>query len=222
MLMENRKPYFKFRNPFEETPSYDEWNIYKDYIQEDHIVYDLGANTGWMSEYFCQISKHVHAFEPVPYFFEKLKENTKEFSNITYHKTAVGEYNDPNIRIEGQRGSVKLTDYIEDKGLEFPDFIKVDVEGFETLFFKSIKSILEKGKTIFYVEMHSWLEAFKYSEEGGFDWNDLKKYDYIVKKFSWEDPDRIWSEAETLTLDQDFNPKRNETFCYLFIPKNGL
>jgi hypothetical protein len=218
--MAKDKIIFKTRNPFQETPSYDEWNIYEDYIQKDHIVYDLGAHTGWMSEYFCQVAKHVHAFEPVPHLFDKLKEYTKEFSNITYHKTAVGEDNDPDISIEGQFGSVKLTDYIEEKGLEFPDFIKVDIEGFESLFFKSIEPILEKAKTVFYIEMHSWLNNFKYAEQGGFDWNNLKKHPYTLKKFTWEDPHRIWDEAETLTWDQDFNPEINETFTYLLVPNN--
>ncbi len=218
--MKKEKAYHKNRNPFEETSSYDEWNIYEDYIQKDHIVYDLGAHTGWMSEYFCQIAKHVHAFEPVPHLFDKLKEYTKEFSNITYHQTAVGEDNDPDIRIEGQLGSVKLTDYIEEKGLAFPDFIKVDIEGFESLFFKTVESILEKGKTFFYIEMHTWFPTFKFAKEGGFDWNNLKKYPYTLKKFRWEDPHRIWDEAETLNRDQDFNPKINETFTYLLIPNN--
>jgi hypothetical protein len=211
---------FKSRNPFEETSSYDEWNVYEDYIKEDDIVYDLGANIGWMSEYFCQVGKHVHAFEPVPSLFEQLKNNTKEFSNIDYHKIALSDKDDSGTIVEGQRGTYALGSYMKEKSLPFPDFVKVDIEGFESLFFKTVDFILEKGKTFFFIEMHTWFPSFKFVEDRGFDWNSLKKHPYTVKKFNWKDPDRLWEEPITLGIDDDFNPQKNETFCYLFIPKN--
>ena len=42
----------------------------------------------------------------------------------------------------------------------------------------------------------------------------------MIKKFNWKDPDRLWEEPITLGEDDDFNPQKNETFSYLFIPKN--
>ena len=215
-----REIIFKTRNGPAETPSYDEWNIYEDHIKESDIVYDLGAHTGWMSEYFCQVAKHVHAFEPVPFLFEQLKDYTKEFSNINYHEIALSDKDDRETIVENQRGVRALDSYMEEKGLPFPDFIKVDIEGFESLFFKTVESILKKGKTFFYIEMHTWFPTFKFPQEGGFDWNSLKKHPYIVKKFNWKDPDRLWEEPITLGADDDFNPQKNETFSYLFIPKN--
>ena len=202
---------------------YHEWDIYADYIQKDHIVYDVGAHTGWMSEYFCQVAKHVHAFEPVPEFFEQLKDYTKEFSNIDYHQIAFSDVDDNEKIVDPHgrgRGARSLNSYMEEKSLDFPDFVKVDIEGFESLFFKEADSILKKGKTFFYVEMHMWLENFRFAEDGGFDWNKFKKYPYTAKKFNWKRPDNIWDEPITLTDDQEFNPRENETFNYFFIPHN--
>ena len=219
--MTKDKIIFKTRNGPAETPSYDEWNIYEDYIKEDDIVYDIGAHTGCMSEYFCQVAKHVHAFEPVPEFFEQLKDYTKEFSNIDYHQIAFSDEDDNEKIVDPHgrgRGARSLNSYMEEKSLDFPDFVKVDIEGFESLFFKEADSILEKGKTFFYIEMHMWMESFRFAEDGGFDWNKLKDFPYTLKKFNWGGPQKLWEPPITLSHDDDFNPTRRDTFAYLFVP----
>lgn len=215
---------FKNRNPFEETLSYDEWKIYRDYIKPTDIVYDIGAHTGWMSEYFCQISKHVYAFEPVNDFFKKLQENTAEFNNITYLNTAIGNDN-YSIEIPDCHWHSRQTFYyknleylIQSEKLETPSFIKLDIEGDESIILKSWGKIFSFNPIIF-VELHNIsTNNFKSNNNGGFDWNSLKEFNYSVKKFNYGGIRKEWSTPIDLELSMDWNPK-NEECNYLLIPK---
>lgn len=54
------------------------------------LCVDFGANVGEFTERLCQSGAEVHAFEPDPYTFGKLRERVGRYSNVKLHNAAVG------------------------------------------------------------------------------------------------------------------------------------
>ena len=98
-----------------------------------------------------------------------------------------------------------------ENNLPVPDFIKIDIEGMETLVFKTLHNILSNNKTIVYVERHRKLETnrdlqhyehnpnWRFPDEGGYDFNELKKYNLEAYNFKND------SLFRRLGADSDFN-----------------
>jgi FkbM family methyltransferase len=67
-------------------------------LKPESIVLDIGAYHGQFSKqlsdkYHCQI----HAYEPVPRFFDIALETLKDYPNVQLNKCAVGAYDEPEI-----------------------------------------------------------------------------------------------------------------------------
>lgn len=60
-------------------------------LSHGDIAFDLGANYGNISRRIAQTGATVHAYEPDPLTFKKLRENLKEFDNIHFHNSACGD-----------------------------------------------------------------------------------------------------------------------------------
>jgi len=117
------------------------------------LAMDVGANLGVFTCRIASLGYSVHAFEPIPETFERLRLNV-EFNGLTPHvhlnRSAVGAAagmvsfekleNSPaqnRIAITGGEGTTEvpvicLDDYARDQNIEFIDFLKIDVEGMET------------------------------------------------------------------------------------------
>ncbi|MBG6158970.1 FkbM family methyltransferase [Labrenzia sp. EL_159] len=54
------------------------------------LCLDLGANVGEFTEKLAAKAGHVHAFEPDPWTFERLKERVGSLPNVTLHQAAIG------------------------------------------------------------------------------------------------------------------------------------
>ncbi len=142
-------------------------------VQSGDICFDVGANFGWFTTYINNLKtvngkkvKEIHAFEPLDYVFENLKENielagspenifinnfalTDEFSETKiYVSVALGSGHSSLARNGDERVTEKtirtitLDSYLSDKNIERIDFIKIDIEGSELKF-------LEGGKKMF-------------------------------------------------------------------------
>ena len=61
--------------------------------EPNSIAIDIGANAGYYSVPFAQHFKEVHAYEPNPFVYAKLKKNAQlnNFDNLTLYEIAVGE-----------------------------------------------------------------------------------------------------------------------------------
>lgn len=59
-------------------------------LTPDDLVIDCGANLGEFTDQLAAKGATVHAFEPDPYTFSRLRENTSHLPNIVYHNKAVG------------------------------------------------------------------------------------------------------------------------------------
>lgn len=138
-------------------------------IEQDDVFYDVGANTGLISNFAGQICSKVVAFEPYPPNYDQLKRTLSDTpANIQTYKLALadseGEVNFSATEGTGQgTGSIGSGDIsvnkvrgdaiISQKGLEQPDIVKIDVEGAEGLVIDGMKNALADARRI-YCEIH--------------------------------------------------------------------
>ena len=78
-------------NPEIKDLSFDD--IYKLKIKKKPIIFDVGANRGQSIERFKKIFDKpiIHAFEPIKFEFEKLKDKYKNDENVILNNFAVGD-----------------------------------------------------------------------------------------------------------------------------------
>lgn len=142
-------------------------------VQNGDVCFDVGANFGWFTTYIYNLKtsagkkvKEIHAFEPLDFVFENLRENIKlagSPENIFVNNFALtDEFSETKIYVSVALGSghsslarngdekvtekiiktITLDSYLSDKNIERIDFIKIDIEGSELKF-------LEGGKKMF-------------------------------------------------------------------------
>ena len=127
-------------------------------LRADDIFLDIGANIGWYTLIASRLAPEgkIHAFEPVPFIFNKMKRNWEinNFHNkVSFNNLALGDKEDGEITIytfEGlyhghsslstlQRDDYKastvpmttLDRYLDDNNVRRVDLIKMDTEGAE-------------------------------------------------------------------------------------------
>ncbi len=164
---------FSFNNFLEFLTIYKDVFVCKDYkfvsTNKSPVILDCGSHIGISVLYFKKIypNSKIFGFEPNPSTFKLLKNNVRqnncnsvELKNVAignqnkkidfYIKKDVGEPSwsdtaDLNVRYEPEKyikvkvNSIKLSKYLKGK----VDFIKLDVEGFETKVLEEIGSKLK-------------------------------------------------------------------------------
>lgn len=117
----------------------------------------------------------VHAFEFIPGSFRRLIERMRHYPQVTCHNVALGDVNQrqkmwvidnaldsssflcmgelhqqefvANVKAHQEDlPIVRLDDYVLEKGLPTPDFVKIDVQGFEDRVLRGGKDTMEKAK----------------------------------------------------------------------------
>ena len=146
-------------------------------LNENDVVYDLGANIGAFS-LFCsnQDVRKIYSFEPNKNIFDYLKYNCEKYcNNVTLFKKAIS--NDfKRVSFGNNEGTLDVGSvacsivdnggmdvvsainletfaYIND--LELPTFLKVDIEGSEYNFFESITNDFIKNCHTIFLEFHN-------------------------------------------------------------------
>tara|TARA_B100001094_G_C18161609_1_gene789700 strand:+ start:1261 stop:2064 length:804 start_codon:yes stop_codon:yes gene_type:complete len=137
-------------------------------IDEESIVFDVGANMGVVCHWFAERSHHVYAFEPHPENISTLQSQMKlrNSSNISLHKYALGrEETQMQLHVKGFHGHHSLGDVdnsptvdkilvdvrtmdtvFEELNLNRIHFLKIDVEGFESDVLTGASSLLAEKK----------------------------------------------------------------------------
>lgn len=136
------------------------------------VCIDVGANIGLFSVRFGRLFDQVYSFEPVPSNFDCLIENTRAMPNVTCHQVALGDAPGEIIlslpRKASNSGAFSAVDFVEmaDKKLishrcevrtldSFqicPDLIKVDIQGYESVFLRGAMETIRRCKPALILE----------------------------------------------------------------------
>jgi len=154
--------------------SREERNFLQNYPLASGDLIDIDANLGIISIILVKrfSEQKVHFFEPNPYTFKALQSNIaiNKLSNVQLQQSAVaGHDGSVSFRAEpihsgtnsmatlGENEAVSLPcmtldSYVERESIKEIAFLKVDVEGYETLVFQESKQLLsqEQAKIIYY------------------------------------------------------------------------
>lgn len=159
-------------------------------ITEDMIIIDIGANIGYYAllESQLAIKGHVYAIEPVPENFHLLNRNIalNNYLNISTYPLAIGDvegisdmyvydkcnwssfiFNPEGKIIDNiQVPVITLDKFIEVYAVHKPNFIRMDVEGFEYNILKGASRTLQaNGHLIICIELHPHLMSKEKSKE---------------------------------------------------------
>lgn len=141
-------------------------------VKKNYIILDIGAHTGYytlLASKLMESTGTVHAFEPMPDLFERLRANIKlnECKNVVLNETAIwakeGELylhpatseNSGNSSIFYRYGNkydtiivkaITIDEYINKMHLRKVDLIKIDIEGSEPFALIGGRHTLEKYK----------------------------------------------------------------------------
>ena len=136
------------------------------------IVWDIGAFHGLLSLFFANQARKVVAWEPNSLNRQRLQDNLRlnGFTNVTVRpyglasrpSTAEMSFDplapgtasvDGKLTRGAQRETIELRVLDDEQGLDAPDLIKIDVEGFELEVLKGASKTLSSRPTLF-LEMH--------------------------------------------------------------------
>jgi len=212
-------------------------------IKKGDVVLDIGANIGYYAVLFAEkVGKKgkVIAIEPDPINFEILQKNIKEnkLFNVVAVQAAVGNENkkmkifeskenfgdhrlwqNPSKSPFDKRETVdifcrRLDDLLKELEYQKIDFIKMDVQGFESFVIEGGEKIIEKNKPIIFFEYWPWG-----NKKAG---SDIKKmmefFRKIYKKIFWVDEYiQIHFPVSQKFLDKKYSDKNEEGYGNLWV-----
>jgi FkbM family methyltransferase len=184
-----------------------EFQAYKVFLPPNAIVYDIGAHIGENTWSFLHLgAKQIYAFEPSIRNLTKLQASVGHLDNVRIFDLALNdkEYKCQTRFKDCATHHIALEDDVEQpieyailenvmiaNSLLHPTFIKVDIEGMESIVFKTFEFLFNKIRPIFHLEVHvapknTTIQNYtdnphwKYPDEGGYDFNKLKDFNYLM------------------------------------------
>jgi FkbM family methyltransferase len=150
--------------------------VFKALVDPHMVVADVGANIGMTALLFSDLGRHVYAFEPGRSTFEIMARNVAQAENVEPVNVGMGERaEDQTLTFANTNrsggfvsNSIKLQnqDYTTEtirietldgyffEGRERPDFIKMDVEGFEPSVLRGAHALLAHKKPTVVLELN--------------------------------------------------------------------
>lgn len=218
------------------SPIYGGWEpvasqVYHQFVKPGYTVYDLGANTGIHSLLFSKLvgkTGKVFAMEPLPENIKEIEsiislnhvENIEIIDKAIAEKSGTLKFKMGNTNKQGslvgigcETGDeieVKVTtlDQLIHTGLPLPDFIKIDIEGAESLAVEGFSQSINQSYPIFAIDLHTPeqdVKVGKFFQKHGYKLYRLG--DENAKRFTnqteilveinkmdsgWPDPDGVW------------------------------
>ncbi len=200
-----------FNNPsnctFEILHQFNELSWYSEYLsKDDKIILDLGGNIGLFALHVTPWADRVITVEPTPSHYNLNTQLTSKFkqveriqaaiSNTTGQMTFYTFSSNTTMNSLINRGGdsftvdcITIPDLIEKLDLKRVDFIKLDIEGSETIALNEdiIKSISDKVAKIL-IEFHE-VGGVGYTEQRAIFEQIFIKYGYEIKHFG---PDGLY------------------------------
>jgi len=153
-------------------------SLFRRLVKPGMIVFDIGANVGAHALPLAKLvgpSGHVYMFEPTDWALKKLQKNLSlnpDLSHVTVERSVLSDQDvsgqQYSIRSQWQADGVEgaeekgvidhltLDTYCVSHGIEQVDFIKLDVDGFETRILRGGMKMLESRHPILLVEMSDY------------------------------------------------------------------
>lgn len=164
----------EFRNGYDEL-----FWIAENFLSDDMIVWDFGAQVGMFTLCSATKSKKVYSVEANPIIFTFLNYNKQLHAQLSHKITAINaaisstediiHLEIPNNGIarshidkvsgnnpDSSSNKISVVSVSMDwlsKQIPAPDFVKIDVEGAESLLFKGSLNFFEENRPIVYVEV---------------------------------------------------------------------
>lgn len=205
--------------------------IYNKLIQNKKVIWDIGAHIGKFCPLFASLGAEVIAIEPSQANFPELLANTKDLSNVRCFDYALNDktydcttqFRDCKQESEQPIKYITISDFIEKYDLNYPDFIKCDIEGSEGIFAKTID--FEHHHLTVCMEMHVAPRNnqhqdyennphFRYPDQGGFDFNLLKEWGYRLQTL-----DAHKNAVQLQDINADWNPPEGYFGMYIITHK---
>lgn len=181
------------------------------YVQPGMTALDVGANIGCHTLRLARLvgeTGRVIAFEPTPWGFAKLQKNISlnESHNITLEKLALSDSNgDDSVflrsswHLDGTTGDegkkpvtfIRLDDYVSQMGLTQIDFIKLDVDGYESRVLRGALATISRFRPMIIVECSTKPDAVNANVVDTIDTLDSLGYGFYserkLKKYKSKD-----------------------------------
>lgn len=165
--------------------------LYKNLISPGNVVLDIGANIGFTAEIFSGItgpSGKVFAFEPEKENFSRLKKHIehKKLRNVKAINKAIADkpgiitiykspllnvdhhtYKTENCEATEEIDCVSIDEFCKNEGI-IPNFIKIDIQGFEPAAFDGMKELIKENNEIIILS-EFWPHGLKNA-----GWSDLE------------------------------------------------
>lgn len=165
----------------------DELELSLKLIQDNFVVFDIGANIGWYTIIIGKLRKNLQtfSFEPIPQTFKMMKKNIRlnNLENVIpvnsglsdskgkfifyFYPEGTGNASFKNLsdskHVKKIIGRVTTLDnFVKERKTKI-DFIKCDVEGAELFVFQGGVNTISKFKPVILTEMlRKWSAKFKY------------------------------------------------------------
>lgn len=179
-------------------------------LRDGDVVFDIGANQGYFTLLFSDIvgsEGHVHAFEPVPSTFQRLRSwlaENRRFDNVRLNEVACaeqpaevtmmmpgndsgqaslrmhheGSWKSPGPITQYAVKAIRLDDYFVEQALSRVDFIKCDIEGAELPALRGMTRLLALARPPLFLEVYShWTRTFGYAPGDLIAFLELAGYD---------------------------------------------
>ena len=178
-------------------------------LKENDIFYDIGANYGFYTYLALEFCKEVHLFEPIPFIFDNLKDNLKDYQNVFLNNIALSDkkgkvdlFVPESNSIDSTAGSsivqetTKAHSYQFNKKIEIeadtlenyfkshnlPNIIKIDVEGAESLVINGGLEFFKNNSPIISLEVWPPKEGGEISMKAVEKLRNLGYQSYLINK----------------------------------------
>lgn len=155
-------------------------------IKSGDVVFDVGANIGLYSILFSQLTDNTYSFEPTD-TYDKLLLPNLERNNIRNVKTfklalgdKIGTFEDKIYKIWGQEPVQAKYDFTTlDEFSTIPNYIKIDVDGFELEVLRGGKKLLLNNNVVVCVEVNHALHTRGHKESDIMDFMSEIGYRHV-------------------------------------------